>query len=340
MRPATSGDLSQVHSWLFYVLLAAIVVHVAAVAAYAVVKGQDLVRPMVSGKKLLPAATRAPRMAPLALALLILAVVAAAVAVAGNPGLTVALLEGRHRPDLAVSPGAEETGSWSAAEQGTSGMPQVRSVAVFCGARPGIGPAFARAAAALGEGLARAGIRLVYGGGRVGLMGALADACLAAGGQVIGVIPEFLTRSEVAHPYADQMIVTDSMHSRKRRMFELADAFVSFAGGLGTLDETFEILTWRQLGLHDKPILICDLDGSAEPLLNLIEATIADRFCAAGSARLVRRRVWRAGPAGGDRCHRAGSAGRCRAVLKPLVLSCPRRSARLCPAAPECSSAW
>jgi uncharacterized protein (TIGR00730 family) len=157
-------------------------------------------------------------------------------------------------------------------------MPLVRSVAVFCGASAGIGPAFAVAAAALGEGLARAGIRLVYGGGRVGLMGALADACLACGGKVTGVIPEFLTRSEVAHPCADQMIVTDSMHSRKRRMFELADAFVSFAGGLGTMDETFEILTWKQLGLHDKPILICDVAGSAEPLIGLIEATIATGF--------------------------------------------------------------
>ena len=157
-------------------------------------------------------------------------------------------------------------------------MPNVTSVAVFCGASAGHLPLFRVAAEELGRGLAQAGLRLVYGGGQVGLMGAVADAALAAGGEVIGVIPEFLTRSEVAHQHASEMIVTDSMHSRKARMFELADAFVSFAGGLGTLDETFEILTWRQLGLHDKPILIVDIAGSAHPLMTLIEATIAAGF--------------------------------------------------------------
>ena len=157
-------------------------------------------------------------------------------------------------------------------------MPNVTSVAVFCGASAGHLPLFRVAAEELGRGLAQAGLRLVYGGGQVGLMGAVADAALAAGGEVIGVIPEFLTRSEVAHQHASEMIVTDSMHSRKARMFELADAFVSFAGGLGTLDETFEILTWRQLGLHDKPILIVDVAGSAHPLMTLIEATIAAGF--------------------------------------------------------------
>ena len=157
-------------------------------------------------------------------------------------------------------------------------MPNVTSVAVFCGASAGHLPLFRVAAEELGRGLAQAGLRLVYGGGQVGLMGAVADAALAAGGEVIGVIPEFLTRSEVAHQHASEMIVTDSMHSRKARMFEMADAFVSFAGGLGTLDETFEILTWRQLGLHDKPILIVDVAGSARPLVTLIEATIAAGF--------------------------------------------------------------
>jgi uncharacterized protein (TIGR00730 family) len=139
-------------------------------------------------------------------------------------------------------------------------------------------PAFRAAALALGAGLARAGIRLIYGGGRVGLMGALADGVLGGGGEVVGVIPDFLQQSEVAHGGVSDLIVTDSMHTRKRRMFELSDAFVSFAGGLGTFDETFEILTWRQLRLHDKPILICDVDGSAAGLLGLIEATIADGF--------------------------------------------------------------
>ncbi len=157
-------------------------------------------------------------------------------------------------------------------------MPHIRSVAVFCGASPGHDPQFRACATALGTGLARAGIRLIYGGGGIGLMGAVADAALAAGGHVTGVIPEFLTRVEVAHPGAHTMLVTDSMHSRKQRMFELSDAFITLAGGLGTFDETFEILTWRQLGLHDKPILLCDLAGSAAPLLALIETTIATGF--------------------------------------------------------------
>ena len=157
-------------------------------------------------------------------------------------------------------------------------MPDISSVAVFCGSRTGVNPAWAAAAAALGQGLARAGMQLVYGGGRIGLMGALADGAIAAGGSVIGVIPDFLQQAEVAHAGIAELVVTDSMHTRKRRMFELSDAFVSFAGGLGTFDETFEILTWRQLRLHDKPILICDVAGSATALIGLIEGAIADGF--------------------------------------------------------------
>jgi uncharacterized protein (TIGR00730 family) len=157
-------------------------------------------------------------------------------------------------------------------------MPHVRSVAVFCGAQPGRNPACRAAADALGRALAEAGIRLIYGGGRVGLMGALADAALDAGGTVIGVIPEFLTRREVAHQGVTQMVVTDSMHARKQRMFELADAFVMLPGGLGTLDEIVEIITWRQLRLHDKPVLLCDIAGSARPLLNTVDAIIEAGF--------------------------------------------------------------
>lgn len=157
-------------------------------------------------------------------------------------------------------------------------MPDIHSVAVFCGAQAGNAPQFRDAAAELGGALARAGIRLVYGGGRVGLMGALADGAIAAGGQVIGVIPEFLTRWEVAHDGVAELIVTDSMHSRKTRMFELSDAFVSLPGGLGTLDETIEIITWRQLKLHDKPILICDVAGYAAPLVAAVEAAIQAGF--------------------------------------------------------------
>ncbi len=157
-------------------------------------------------------------------------------------------------------------------------MPDVHTVAVFCGAHAGHDSVFRAAATDLGRCMARAGMRLVYGGGRVGLMGALADGALAEGGQVIGVIPEFLTRWEVAHDGVTDLVITDSMHSRKRRMFELSDAFVSLPGGLGTLDETIEIITWRQLKLHDKPILICDVAGSAAPLLAAIEAAVAAGF--------------------------------------------------------------
>ncbi len=129
----------------------------------------------------------------------------------------------------------------------------------------------------------------MFGGGRIGLMGAVADAALKAGGRVIGVIPDFLTRREVAHPGVSELIVTDTMHARKTRMFELADAFVTMPGGLGTFDETFEIITWRQLGLHDKPILICDVAGWAQPLLALLDATVGRGFAAAESRRLYKR---------------------------------------------------
>ena len=180
----------------------------------------------------------------------------------------------------------EEAGRTAARKDNTP-MPDIHSVAVFCGAQPGIDPACRAAAAELGAGLARAGIRLVYGGGQVGLMGVVADAAVAAGGRVVGVIPEFLTRWEVAHEGISELIVTDSMHTRKRRMFEMSDAFISLPGGLGTLDETIEIITWRQLKLHDKPILICNVAGAFDPLLATIEAIIA-----AGFARSEIRRLY------------------------------------------------
>ncbi len=153
-----------------------------------------------------------------------------------------------------------------------------RSVCVFCGSRVGADPAYAAAAKALGQGLGAAGIGLVYGGGRIGLMGLVADAALAAGGRVHGVIPDFLQRREVAHSEATSMEVTTSMHDRKARMFQLADAFVVMPGGLGTFDETFEVITWRQLGLHDKPILVCDIAGWAQPLLGLLDSSIHAGF--------------------------------------------------------------
>lgn len=140
-------------------------------------------------------------------------------------------------------------------------MTMPSSIAVFCGSRPGHDPAQMEAARELGHGMGKRGIRLVYGGGRVGLMGALADAVQEAGGKVTGVIPEFLMKREVGNSGVDELEVTDSMHSRKRRMFELSDAFITLSGGLGTLDETVEIITWKQLQLHSKPIVIISVDG-------------------------------------------------------------------------------
>ena len=157
-------------------------------------------------------------------------------------------------------------------------MPQIYSIAAFCGSQLGENPAFRAATAEFGAGLARAGIRLVYGAGRNGLMGVLADAALAEGGTVIGVIPEFLKGWEVAHTGLTSLEVVDSMHARKQRMFELSDAAVMLPGGLGTLDETLEMITWRQLRLHSKPIILCDVAGSAQPLLAAIEGTIALGF--------------------------------------------------------------
>ena len=165
-------------------------------------------------------------------------------------------------------------------------MSRIQSAAVFCGSATGSNPAFAAGAQALGEGLAAASIKLVYGGGGIGLMGVVARAVHGAGGDVVGVMPDFLMQREVAHIGAGELIVTDSMHSRKRRMFELADAFVILPGGLGTLDEFFEILTWRQLRLHDKPILVCDIAGYAKPWVAIIEAAIANGFAQVGTRDL------------------------------------------------------
>jgi uncharacterized protein (TIGR00730 family) len=160
-------------------------------------------------------------------------------------------------------------------------MALVRTVAVFCGSRSGADPTFRRAAATLGRRLGEAGIGVVYGGGQVGLMGVLANAVLAVGGRIVGVIPEVLVTPEIAHPALSGLIVTHDMASRKQRMFDLADAFIALPGGIGTLDETIEMVTWRQLGLHAKPVLICDVAGSAAPFCAFVEAAIAYGFAEA-----------------------------------------------------------
>ncbi|MEK7246267.1 MAG: TIGR00730 family Rossman fold protein [Pseudomonadota bacterium] len=165
-------------------------------------------------------------------------------------------------------------------------MGRIGSVCVFCGSKTGNDPAFARAADRLGVLLAEAGIRLVYGGGRIGLMGVVAQAALRAGGHVSGVIPDFLMKLEVADTGITDLVVVDSMHERKRRMFELADGFVVLPGGLGTLDETFEIVTWKQLRQHSKPIVLVDLNGYWSPFADLVGAIVAGGFAHSAVADL------------------------------------------------------
>ena len=152
------------------------------------------------------------------------------------------------------------------------------AVAVFCGARLGHDPAIADATRRLGAGIASRGIGLVYGGSRIGLMGVLADAVLDGGGRVAGIIPQFLSAREVPHDRVADLTVTDSMHTRKRLMFERADAFLTMPGGLGTFDETIEVITWRQLGLHHKPICLVDVGGWTRSLVSAFEDAVRSGF--------------------------------------------------------------
>jgi uncharacterized protein (TIGR00730 family) len=161
------------------------------------------------------------------------------------------------------------------------------SVAVYCGSSPGADPAFAAAAAALGRLLAERGIRLVYGGGHVGLMGVVADACLAAGGEVHGVITRALEAKELAHRGLTSLAVVETMHQRKEAMADLAGGFVMLPGGFGTLDEFFEVLTWTQLGIHAKPCGVLDVAGYFAPLRDLLEAATRQRFLRPGHRDLV-----------------------------------------------------
>ncbi|WP_133479853.1 TIGR00730 family Rossman fold protein [Cognatilysobacter segetis] len=154
----------------------------------------------------------------------------------------------------------------------------MRTVCVYCGSNAGNRPVYAERAAALGTLLAREGIAVVYGGGNVGLMGIVADAALAAGGEVIGVIPEQLVNWEVAHRGLTKLEVVADMHSRKMRMFDLSDAFVALPGGFGTLDEMFEMLTWRQLGLGDRPCAFLDVEGFWTPLMAMLDRMVGERF--------------------------------------------------------------
>jgi len=154
----------------------------------------------------------------------------------------------------------------------------IGAVCVFCGSQPGTRPAYLQAARDLGAQLARRGWTAVYGGGHVGMMGALADSALAAGGKVIGVIPEHLMRPEVAHQGLTELLVVDSMHTRKRIMAGRSDAFVVLPGGYGTFEEMFEMVTWRQLELHAKPVGLVNVDGYFDHLLQFLRHAAGQEF--------------------------------------------------------------
>ena len=159
---------------------------------------------------------------------------------------------------------------------------------VFCGSSAGNDPRFLAYATALGTAFAERGIELVYGGGRVGLMGAVADAVLAGGGQVIGIIPHALEQKEVAHHGVTDLRITGSMHERKALMAELSDGFIALPGGYGTFEEYCEAVTWVQLGIHDKPCLLANLDGYYDPLVALFDRAVSAGFVNAVNREIVR----------------------------------------------------
>ncbi|KLD74622.1 TIGR00730 family Rossman fold protein [Xanthomonas hyacinthi] len=154
----------------------------------------------------------------------------------------------------------------------------MKSICVYCGSNAGNRPAYAERATALGTRIAEQGLRLVYGGGNVGLMGTVANAVLAAGGQVTGVIPKQLADWEVAHRGLTELEIVGSMHARKSRMFDLSDGFIALPGGFGTMEEIFEMLTWRQLGIGNKPCAFLDVEEFYAPLIGMIDRMVAERF--------------------------------------------------------------
>lgn len=160
-------------------------------------------------------------------------------------------------------------------------------ICLFCGSSPGHRPAYAEAARAIGEAVARRGHGLVYGGGNVGLMGIAADAALACGGEVVGVIPESLMAREIGHAGLTALHVVPSMHARKALMADLADAFIALPGGFGTFEELFEVVTWAQLGLHAKPCGLLDVDGFYGPLLRFVDHATTEGFIHADARRVL-----------------------------------------------------
>jgi uncharacterized protein (TIGR00730 family) len=159
-------------------------------------------------------------------------------------------------------------------------MPNIEALCVYCGSSGGVAAPYREAASELGMRLAAAGIEIVFGGGRVGLMGLIADAALAGGGRVTGIIPARLRDAELAHQGVSELVIVASMHERKQRMAERADAFAILPGGIGTLDETFEILSWKQLGLHNKPIFLVDIGGYWAKLRSLLDDIVERGFAA------------------------------------------------------------
>jgi uncharacterized protein (TIGR00730 family) len=157
----------------------------------------------------------------------------------------------------------------------------MKSIVVFCGSSAGHNPVYEEQAIALGAALAKRGLTIIYGGARVGLMGAVADGALQNGGKVIGVIPYFLQKKELAHGSLTELILVDTMHERKTKMNELSDAVIALPGGFGTMEELFEMLTWGQLGLHSKPIGLLNTNGFYEPLIQLSQTMTANGFLSA-----------------------------------------------------------
>lgn len=166
-------------------------------------------------------------------------------------------------------------------------MKEIKSVAVYCGSSMRSEQIYKDAAIELGATLAQADILLIYGGGKLGLMGLLADEALSKGGHAIGFIPQYLDEYEGAHMGLDELHIVDSMHTRKLEMSERSDAFIILPGGFGTLDELFEILTWRQLKMHDKPIIVVNINGYWDPLLALIKQAIDCKFAYPKDANLI-----------------------------------------------------
>ncbi|MCG6144380.1 TIGR00730 family Rossman fold protein [Leptospira bandrabouensis] len=166
-------------------------------------------------------------------------------------------------------------------------MIQIKNIAVYCGSAPGFDPNFMTAAYELGESLASEQIGLVYGGASVGLMGAVANGCLSKNGSVTGVLPTFLKKKEIEHSGLGKLILVETMHERKRVMFDLSDAFIVLPGGFGTMEEFFEIITWSQLGLHYKPVVLLNWNGFYNPLVQMFRTMVESGFLKKENAALV-----------------------------------------------------